>query len=95
MAAIHQLRSGQMAYTGRINGDSVPDEDVSTRTQSISRIPSTAWEHRGHQFQGLTGVRINPEHGKDVNVIDWWDENDAEVHSRFHIIAIACMLMTG
>jgi DHA1 family multidrug resistance protein-like MFS transporter len=76
---INLEKSGQMAYRGRIAGDEIPDEDIFSLVQSISRIPSTAWEHSGHRFQGLTGVRINPEHGKDVSVIDWWDENDSEV----------------
>lgn len=43
------------------------------------RIPSRAWEQRGRRFQGLTGVKIDPEKGKDVSVIDWADENDPEV----------------
>ncbi|RAH67998.1 MFS transporter [Aspergillus aculeatinus CBS 121060] len=72
-------KSGQMAHEGRVDSAiNVPDEDYHSPREHLSRIPSTAWEHRGHNFQGLTGVRINPEKGKDVNVIDWWDENDQE-----------------
>jgi DHA1 family multidrug resistance protein-like MFS transporter len=79
---INLEKSGEMAHKGRIAGDRIPDEDVLTPTQPVSRIPSTAWEHRGHRFQGLTGVRINPEHGKDVSVVEWWDENDSEVWNQ-------------
>ncbi|GIK07614.1 hypothetical protein Aspvir_003280 [Aspergillus viridinutans] len=52
--------------------------DVFANTASVPAIPSSAWEHHGHRFQGLTGVRINPEHGEDANVIDWCDKNDSE-----------------
>ncbi|PYI31217.1 multidrug resistance protein-like protein [Aspergillus indologenus CBS 114.80] len=72
-------KSGQMAHEGRVDSAiNVPDEEHHSPREHLSRIPSTAWEHSGHNFQGLTGVRINPEKGKDVNVIDWWDENDQE-----------------
>ncbi|KAF7181997.1 hypothetical protein CNMCM7691_001385 [Aspergillus felis] len=70
-------KSARMASTGRTDGDNVPDEDVFANTASVPAIPASAWEHHGHRFQGLTGVRINPEHGKDVNVIDW-HEDDSE-----------------
>lgn len=62
-------KSGCKAFTDRTDGDSVADEDVFANTASEPVIPSSVWEHHGRQFQDLTGVRINPEHGKDVNVI--------------------------
>lgn len=71
-------KSGRLAYHGRMDSVSIPEDHQLALSESVTRIPSTAWTHRGHNFQGLTGVRINPEQGKDVNVIDWWDENDPE-----------------
>ncbi|GFF78635.1 hypothetical protein IFM62136_09865 [Aspergillus lentulus] len=72
------VESGRMAFTGRTDGDSVADEDVFANTASEPAIPSSVWEHHGRRFQDLTGVRINPEHGKDPNVMKWRDGNDSE-----------------
>ncbi|KAF4177010.1 hypothetical protein CNMCM8927_003856 [Aspergillus lentulus] len=69
-------KSGRMAFTGRTDGDSDADEDVFANTASEPAIPSSVWEHHGRRFQDLTGVRINPEHGKDVNVMKWRDGRD-------------------
>lgn len=77
-----------MAYHGRM--DSIGDADGvvdgvtrsssrSSRIESMGRIPSSAWSDREDRFQGLTGMRIDPEKGKDIHLIDWWDEKDQEV----------------
>ncbi|OJJ41816.1 hypothetical protein ASPWEDRAFT_167815 [Aspergillus wentii DTO 134E9] len=77
---INLEKSSRMAYHGRVDSIDSPedDDDAVSNGASVSRIPSTAWTHKGHKYQGLTGVRINPEKGKDVNVIDWWNEKDIE-----------------
>lgn len=84
-------KSSRMAYHGRM--DSIGEADGITdgvtprssrcsRIESMGRIPSSAWSDRGNRFQGLTGMRINPEEGKDIHLIDWWDDKDQEVWAR-------------
>lgn len=79
---INKEKSGRMAYHGRM--DSISDADgnaaiPSSSIESMGRIPSSAWSDGDRRLQGLTGMRIDPEKGKDVHLIDWWDENDQEV----------------
>lgn len=84
-------KSSRMAYHGRM--DSIGDADGiadgvtrsssrSSRIESMGRIPSSGWSDSGNRFQGLTGMRIDPEKGKDIYLIEWWDEKDQEVRSR-------------
>lgn len=80
-------KSSRMAYHGRM--DSIGDADGiadgvtrsssrSSSIQSMGRIPSSGWSDGGNHFQGLTGMQIDPEKGKDVYLIDWWDDKDQE-----------------
>ncbi|KAH8434334.1 MFS transporter [Aspergillus melleus] len=71
-------KSSRLAYHGRMDSVTIPEDHQLAHSETVARIPSSAWTHHGHKYQGLTGVRINPEKGKDVNVIDWWDEDDPE-----------------
>lgn len=84
-------KSSRMAYHGRM--DSIRDADGiadgvtrsssrSSRIESMGRIPSSGWSDSGNRFQGLTGMRIDPEKGRDVYLIDWWDDKDQEVRVR-------------
>lgn len=84
-------KSSRMAYHGRIDSIGDADEVVdgvtrsssrSPRIESMGRIPSSGWSDSGNCFQGLTGMRIDPEKGKDVYLIDWWDDKDQEVWPR-------------
>ncbi|GKZ27878.1 hypothetical protein AbraIFM66951_005476 [Aspergillus brasiliensis] len=77
---INHDKSGRMAYTGRPDADGVPEpERVSTAdTESMTRVPSTTWSHNGRRYQGITGATIDPEKGRDVTIVDWWDEHDPE-----------------
>ncbi|PYH89290.1 hypothetical protein BO71DRAFT_434920 [Aspergillus ellipticus CBS 707.79] len=45
---------------------------------SMTQVPSSAWSQDGQRYQGMTGASIDPEKGRDVNVVDWWDDNDPE-----------------
>lgn len=92
-------KSSRLAYHGRTGSVDIPDGDtlgggVSSRSGSAGagarRIPSTAWWHGETQFQGLTGTKIDPEKGKDVHLVDWWDENDPEVCFSF---SLGCQLV--
>ena len=73
-------KSGRMARLGRMDSVEVPEDDSVGTNESFTQTPSAAWSHEGDRFQGLTGVRIDPEKGKDVYLIGWWDDNDQEVH---------------
>lgn len=79
-------KSGRMAYHGRTDSTDIPDGDTFDMDWPVSQIPSRAWSNGSRRFQGLTGVRIDPEKGKDVHLVDWWDENDPEVgiQSKLH-----------
>lgn len=81
-------KSSRLAYHGRTGSVDIPDGDTLRGSSESAgagarRIPSSAWWHRGLQYQGLTGTRIDPEKGKDVYLVDWWDENDPEVCITF------------
>lgn len=71
-------KSGQMAQQGHIASVDNPEDD-NFSNGSVTQIPSVAWSDQGNRFQGLTGARIDPEKGKDVHLIDWWDDHDKEV----------------
>ncbi|TPR01337.1 Sugar (and other) transporter family protein [Aspergillus niger] len=73
-------KSGCMAYTGRPDADEVPEPErfSAADTESMTRVPSTAWSHNGRRYQGITGAAIDPEKGRDVTIIDWWDDHDPE-----------------
>ncbi|PWY84823.1 MFS general substrate transporter [Aspergillus heteromorphus CBS 117.55] len=81
-------KSGRMAETGHPGPEPEPDADSGSMTQvpssrsqrrpPITQYPSQAWSSNGQRYQGMTGATINPEKGRDVNVVDWWDENDRE-----------------
>ena len=91
-------KSSRLAYHGRTGSVNIPDGDTLRPSGSSEsgaragadagarRIPSSAWWHGGSQFQGLTGTRIDPEKGKDVYLVDWWDENDPEVCFIFLVV---------
>ena len=65
-------KSGRMAYTGRPDADEVPEPErfSAADTESMTRVPSTAWSHNGRRYQGITGAAIDPEKGRDVTIID-------------------------
>lgn len=67
-----------MARRGRIESIDITEDD-SLSSRSVAQIPSVAWSDQGNRFQGLTGARVDPEKGKDVHLIDWWDDHDNEV----------------
>lgn len=71
-------KSGHMARRGITEPLEVEEND-SHSSRTVSQLPSVAWSDQGRRFQGLTGVRIDPEKGKDVHLIDWWDDHDKEV----------------
>lgn len=66
------------AHTGSVDSanDNRSDTDNPPRVRTI---PSSTWEENGQRFQGITGERVDPEKGRDVLVVDWWDGNDPEV----------------
>lgn len=71
-------KSGQMARQGLTEPGDKSEED-SLSDSLAAQIPSVAWSDQGNTFQGLTGARIDTEKGKDVHLVDWWDDHDKEV----------------
>lgn len=78
---VNRDKSGRMAYTGRIDAEEVPEtvSDDRADSGSMTRVPSSTWSDNGRRVQGMTGVTIDPEKGRDTAVVDWWGDNDPEV----------------
>lgn len=54
-------------------------ESQPTPQRSPSRNSSDTEVNNDQQKHEITGKKIDSEKGKDINVVDWYDENDPEV----------------
>ncbi|PWY95924.1 MFS general substrate transporter [Aspergillus sclerotioniger CBS 115572] len=76
---VNRDKSGRMANTGRIEADDAEAaSDDRPDSGSMTRVPSSTWSDHGRRVQGMTGVTIDPEKGRDTAVVDWWGDDDPE-----------------
>ncbi|PYI11074.1 MFS general substrate transporter [Aspergillus sclerotiicarbonarius CBS 121057] len=78
---VNHDKSGRMAYTGHLEPENVPEdvpEPDRADSGSMTRVPSSTWSDNGRRYQGMTGVNIDPEKGRDTVIVDWWDDHDPE-----------------
>jgi len=88
---VHKEKSAHMAHHGNTKK---PDEDVpelrnlrgirSRENENASSRSSTTAVPDGHNE--ASGMKVDPEKGKDKNVIDWFGDDDAQVCNRLSCI---------
>ena len=84
---VHHDMSQQMALHGH-TGDETPEEkDEGVNTQKSSRETSST--RNGGQSKNTLGHSVDPEKGKDVSVIYWYNDNDQEV---FPVVPISIIV---
>lgn len=83
---IDKEKSGRMAHHGHTGEEDENEEQDDNQQHDASRSGSTASSQSGTRVASrdaphneISGVRIDSEKGKDVNVVDWFGENDPEV----------------
>ncbi|KAF2856096.1 MFS general substrate transporter [Plenodomus tracheiphilus IPT5] len=79
---LNEKKSGHAAYHGSTEA---PEEEVEELNQArgLRAREETHSETSSHTqvadgFNEASGVRVDPEKGKDVHVVDWYDENDPQ-----------------
>jgi DHA1 family multidrug resistance protein-like MFS transporter len=83
---VNEEKSGYMSH----HGDTSPPEDgsgeelrgvrgVRTREADSETSSKTEVPMDGNTFNEASGVRVDPEKGKDKHVIDWYGPEDADV----------------
>jgi DHA1 family multidrug resistance protein-like MFS transporter len=85
---VHKEKSGNVARHGHTGGEEtngdlddssgLQDRDTSPANSSNTRVGSGT-----HGHNEISGVRIDPEKGRDVNVVHWFGDEDPEVISPF------------
>ena len=92
---VHEEKYGDAAHHGHIKarkGDSdTEDRPISglggarTRDESIGSHPlssapsQTQVPDDGHTYNIASGVKVDPENGKDIHVVDWYGPDDPDV----------------
>ena len=79
---IHDDKTLRMAHHGHTGKEEVAADrpDGSQIPQATSRDSSTT-RHESNVQTNALGHPIDPEKGRDTNVVDWYGEDDSEVFS--------------
>lgn len=79
---VHKEKSGYMAHHGTAEPPEEESEELSqmrgVRTREANDSETSSRTHVGEGFNEGSGVRVDPEKGKDKNVIDWDGPNDPQ-----------------
>jgi DHA1 family multidrug resistance protein-like MFS transporter len=92
---VHEKKSGNAAHHGHIGarGDDSDTEDrpisglggVGTRDEPIGSHPLSSASSQTqvpddvHTYNIASGVRVDPEKGKDIHVVDWYGSDNPNV----------------
>lgn len=88
---VHEEKSGHVAYHGRTeapedrenieelnNARGISQREQNSRSSSQTQV--------GEEHNEASGVRVDKEKGKDLNVIDWYGDDDPQVRLHKHVI---------
>lgn len=103
---INREKSGNMARYGQPNPpedeekeEKQDDNQDRSRHNSESSDPTLRGE--GTTVTSASGMAVDPEKGKDVNLVDWWGPNDPECPTnwsqgkKFFVTFLICLLTTS
>ncbi|THX81670.1 putative caffeine resistance protein 5 [Aureobasidium pullulans] len=103
---INREKSGNMARYGQPNPpkdeekeEKQDDNQDCSRHNSESSDPTLRGE--GTPLNSASGKAVDPEKGKDVNLVDWWGPNDPECPTnwsqgkKFFVTFLICLLTTS
>ncbi|THY42291.1 putative caffeine resistance protein 5 [Aureobasidium pullulans] len=103
---INREKSGNMARYGQPNPpedeekeEKQDDNQDHPRHNSESSDPKLRGE--GTTVNSASGIAVDPEKGKDVNLVDWWGPNDPECPTnwnqgkKFFVTFLICLLTTS
>ncbi|THX26755.1 putative caffeine resistance protein 5 [Aureobasidium pullulans] len=103
---INREKSGNMARYGQPNPpedeekeEKQDDNQDRSRHNSESSDPTLRGE--GTTMNSASGKAVDPEKGKDVNLVDWWGPNDPECPTnwnqgkKFFVTFLICLLTTS
>ncbi|THY74964.1 putative caffeine resistance protein 5 [Aureobasidium pullulans] len=103
---INREKSGDMARYGQPNPpedeekeEKQDDNQDRSRHNSESSDPTLRGE--GTTMNSASGIAVDPEKGKDVNLVDWWGPNDPECPTnwsqgkKFFVTFLICLLTTS
>lgn len=103
---INREKSGNMARYGQSNPpedeekeEKQDDNQDCSRHNSESSDPTLRGE--GTTLNSASGKAVDPEKGKDVNLVDWWGPNDPECPTnwnqgkKFFVTFLICLLTTS
>ena len=84
--SLDRVKSGQMARTGTLQ-PTPEEQDLEEKDEAADSGASTptrrALEEKPEDDNALvnvpSGVRVDPENGRDVHIISWYGDNDPEV----------------
>jgi len=80
---VHQEKTARMAthgHTGEVDEEKETESngEAGDANTASSESADTGGSQSGTQNE-VTGVRVDPEKGKDVNIVDWFGPEDPEV----------------
>jgi DHA1 family multidrug resistance protein-like MFS transporter len=83
---LNEKKSGYAAYHGRTTAPDNDDEAHRVR-QSMgpnrnangSESETSSRTHTDGRFNEASGLRIDPEKGKDLHIVDWYGDDDPQV----------------
>jgi DHA1 family multidrug resistance protein-like MFS transporter len=80
---VHEEKSGYMAHHGTVEPPEEESEELNQaqgiRGRERQSSDSSSRTQVGEGFNEASGVRIDPEKGKDKHVIDWYGPEDPQV----------------
>ncbi|TIA62339.1 putative caffeine resistance protein 5 [Aureobasidium pullulans] len=89
---INREKSGNMARYGQPNP---PEDEEKEEKQDDNQ------DREGTTMNSASGIAVDPEKGKDVNLVDWWGPNDPECPTnwsqgkKFFVTFLICLLTTS
>ncbi|KAF2145680.1 uncharacterized protein K452DRAFT_356083 [Aplosporella prunicola CBS 121167] len=96
-------KSGNVAHHSHAGPPGEDSDDEPLRTKSRDERQSDASSRTrvpddGYQYNEASGVRIDPEKGRDIHVVSWWGPNDPEnpqnwsLPKKFFVTFEICLL---